>query len=206
MENQQYPGNSDKALENPQQPPAQKRVSAPVINGGAQVREKTAWNAIEDFFGLGECHSFRDYVSALSDMTNRVYGAIDTLLGNRKYQNSTMPAARIAYSQCYPYPQQPAQPQNPVQPQGAPGIYGQNYIIYDNRQDAELVLVKMLEMLQIYHNVSIGDMFDLAGISDPNGYTGMNWGWRDGGLNGVHPVPFGSKWVLNLPPVVPLRT
>ena len=191
----QYPGNSDRSQEN-LQPNPQKRVSEPVVSGNVKAKEKTAWNAIEDFFGLGECKSFRDYVSALSDMTNRVYGAIDTLLGNRKYQNSTVPGARVQYSNYYNSPAQPStnqqHPQNSV-----PGNYGQYYITYDLREDAEVVLAKMFELLQIYHNVSIGDMFDLAGLTSPNGYTDMKYGWRN--LDGVRAIPYGSKWVLNLP-------
>jgi len=99
-----YPGNSDRQQENLPQNYQQKRVEGPVVKGGVQQKEKTVWNSIEEFFGLGECRSFRDYVGALSDMTNRVYGAIDTLLGNRKYQNSGVPGARVSYSSYYNNP------------------------------------------------------------------------------------------------------
>ena len=198
MDNQ-YPANSDRSRENPQ-PSYQKRVEGPVVNGGVTRKEKSAWNAVEEFFGLGECKSFRDYVGALSDMTNRVYGAIDTLLGNRRYQNTTVPGARVQYSGMYN--PQTAVIQAPQQQAPATQVsaYGQYYITYDLRQDAELVLVKMLELLQIYRNVSVGDMFDLAGISSPNGYTDMKYGWRS--LDDARVIPFGSKWVINLPPAI----
>ena len=197
MDNQ-YPANSDLSKENPQ-PSYQKRVDGPVVNGGVTRKERSAWNAIEEFFGLGECKSFRDYVGALSDMTNRVYGAIDTLLGNRKFQNTTVPGARVQYSSMYNPPFATQQPvQQPSQP--AIGAYGQYYITYDLRQDAEIVLAKMFELLQIYRNVSIGDMFDLAGISSPNGYTDMKFGWRS--LDGAQVIPLGSKWVINLPAAI----
>ena len=199
MDNQ-YPGNSDRGQEQAQQS-YQKRVETPVINGSAKAKEKTAWNAIEEFFGLGECKSFRDYVGALSDMTNRVYGAIDTLLGNRKYQNTTVPAARVQYSSYYNNPVQ--QPQTPAQPQqNRLDGYGQYYITYDLREDAEVVLASMIEMLGIYRNVSIGDMFDLSGLTDPHGYTNVKWGWKS--LEGVRVIPYGSKWVITVPPAGPI--
>jgi len=202
-----YPGNSDRAQENPQQG-YPKRVTGPVVKGGVQQKERTMWNNIEDFFGLGECKSFRDYVGALSDMTNRVYGAIDTLLGNRRYQNSTAPGARVAYTSYYNAPvQAAAQPTG--QPQQQPAQrqvldqYGPYYITYDYREDAEVVLAKMMELLQVFHNCSIDDMYDLAGLTSPLGYTGANYGWRD--LAGARVRPYGSKHVIELPPTVPIR-
>ena len=188
-----YPANSDRRQEGLPEP--QKRVDAPVVSGTATRKDKTAWNSIEEFFGLGECKSFRDYVAALSDMTNRVYGAIDTLLGNRKYQNSTVPGARVQYTSYYNNPTQV--PQNNQQQQSTSVSYGQYYITYDQRSDAELVLAKMWELLGVYHNVSVGDMFDLAGLSSPQGYTDMKYGWRS--LDGVRVIPYGSKFVINLP-------
>lgn len=198
MENQ-YPANSDRSQEM-SQPGYQKRVDAPVVSGNVARKERSAWNAIEEFFGLGECKSFRDYVSALSDMTNRVYGAIDTLLGNRKYMNTTVPAARVQYSTMY-NPQAAAQ-QQVQQNQPVTGSYGQYYMTYDLRQDAEVVLLRMIDLLQKYNNVSIGDMYDLAGISSPNGYTDMKYGWRS--LEGAQVIPCGSKWVINLPAAIQL--
>ena len=201
-----YPGNSDRAQENL---PAgyTKHVDGPVVKGGVQQKERTAWNNIEDFFGLGECRSFRDYVGALSDMTNRVYGAIDTLLGNRKYQNAQAPGARVQYTNYYNAPVQAA-PQPAVQQQQPAqrmmlDQYGPYYISYDRRDDAEVVLAKMLELLQVYHNASIDDMYDLAGLTSPLGYTGANYGWRD--LTGARVRPYGSKHVIELPPAIPIR-
>lgn len=198
-----YPGNSDlQQQENYQQ----KRVTESVVKGGASVKEKTVWNQIEDFFGLGECRSFRDYVGALSDMTNRVYGAIDTLLGNKRYQNSPAPGARVQYTSYYngqQPPQQTAQVQQ-NQPQ-RPNLdqFGPYYILFDFREDAEVVLAKMMELLQVFKNASIDDMYDLAGITSPLGYTGANYGWRD--LSGVRTRPYGSKFVIDLPPAIMIR-
>ena len=195
----QYPANSDRSKEAAQQS-YQKRVEGPVVNGNVTRKERSVWGSIAEFFGLGECRSFRDYVGAVSDMTNRVYGAIDTLLGNRKYQNTTVPGARIQYSGMY-NPQTAAPQTTAPQPQATQtGMYGQYYITYDLRQDAEVVLAKMFELLHIYRNVSVGDMFDLAGISSPNGYTDMKYGWRS--LDGAQVIPFGSKWVINLPAAI----
>ena len=201
-----YPGNSDRQQEDNLPANYTKRVAGPVVKGGVQQKEKTMWNNIEDFFGLGECKSFRDYVGALSDMTNRVYGAIDTLLGNRRYQNSQAPGARVQYTSYYNAPvqaaAQPAAQQAPAQRQVL-DQYGPYYILFDIREDAEIVLGKMMELLQVFHNASIDDMYDLAGITSPLGYTGANYGWKD--LTGARVRPYGSKYVIELPPAIPIR-
>ena len=197
MAETQYPGNSDRGQETQQT--YQKRVTQSVVNGNVERKEHTTWDGIREFFGIAECNTFRDYVSALSDMTNRVYGAIDTLLGNRKYQNSSVPGAKVQYTSYYNAPnQQPVQAQ-----QKAQGPYGQEGLVFDNRQDAEIVLAKMCELLAIYRNVSVGDMFDLAGLSSPNQYVDFKYGWYD--LAGVRVIPFGSKYIINLPPAVPIK-
>ena len=206
MENQ-YPANSDRGQNLPDGSPAnyqEHRVKSSVVSGEVQRREKNAWDGVREFFGIAECNSFRDYVSALSDMTNRVYGAIDTLLGNRKWQNTTVPGARISYGSYYQNPVTPQQTMIIGQPKPQqPGVYGPEGVIFDMRQDAEIVLGKMFELLQMYQNVSVGDMYDLAGLTSPNGYTDFKYGWRE--LNGARVVPFGSKFTISLPPAMPLR-
>lgn len=205
MENQ-YPANSDRGQALPDGNTTnyqQHRVTGSVVSGEVQRKERGTWDSVREFFGIAECNSFRDYVSALSDMTNRVYGAIDTLLGNRKWQNTTVPGARISYGSYY---QNPVAPQAPVQGQvrsAQQAMYGPESILFDMRSDAEIVLGKMFELLQMYQNVSVGDMYDLAGLTSPSGWTDFKYGWRE--LNGARVVPIGSKWTISLPPVTPLR-
>lgn len=207
MDSNQYPGNSDRGQQTPAETVSpsyqERRVKHPVVQGEVRRKEKNSWDGIREFFGIAECNSFRDYVSALSDMTNRVYSAIDTLLGNRRYQNSNVPGARVSYGSYYqnPVPQHPQTQGNVKPPQ--PGIYGSGSLEFDLRSDAEVVLGGMIGMLVDYQNVSIGDMYDLAGITSPNGWTDFKYGWRD--LTGAKVVPFGSKWVISLPPAIPLR-
>ena len=206
MDNNQYPANSDRGQQAPDSAGTnyqERRVKHAVVNGEVQRKEKNSWDSIREFFGIAECNSFRDYVSALSDMTNRVYGAIDTLLGNRKFQGSNVPGARISYSSYYQGPGYAPNQMQGAAKQPQQSIYGPDSVIFDMRSDAEIVLGKMFEMLQQYQNVSVGDMYDLAGLTSPNGYTDFKYGWRE--LGGARVVPFGSKFTISLPPAMPLR-
>jgi hypothetical protein len=194
---QQYPANSDAAREHVEY--AKKHVQEPAINGGVKLREKSLWDQVREFFGLGRCETFRDYVSCVSDMTNRVYGAMDTLLGGRPVGGGgpTVPGARIAYSNYYNNPMPQAQAQNNVQ-QKLNAAYTYESLEFDTRALAEVVLMRMYELLGIYRAVSVGDLFDLAGVTDPGGYTNQKFGWKD--ISGARVVPFGNKYrIVGLP-------
>ena len=188
MDNQ-YPSNSDRR----QGEYTSKHVKSSVTTGNVVQKPSTLLDQIREFFGLNECHTFRDYVSTIGDMTNRVYGAIDTLMGNRvNAPTSTVPGARIAYGSYY----------NPQQPQAQPPqsniqcklqtLNAYSNLEFDLRVDAEIVLTRMYELLQVYPYVSVGDMLDLAGVSDPNGYTNQKYGWTD--ISGARVVQYGNKY------------
>ena len=49
-------------------------------------------------------------------------------------------------------------------------------IEFDTREDAEEVLDRMDELIEQYGIVTVGDLFDLAGVTG-NGYTDQNYGW-----------------------------
>jgi hypothetical protein len=198
----QYPSNSDKSREHTDY--SNKHVTGPAVSGGARCREKNWLDQVREFFGIAECHTFRDYVSTLSDVTNRVYGAIDTLLGGRPANiQSQVPGARIAYANYYNQQTPKAQPSGQQKT-----FFAATYedLEFDLRQDAEIVLLRMNELLQMYQAVSVGDLFDLAGVTSPNGYTDQKFGWTPGTISGARVVPFGRKYrIVGLPVPVQLR-
>lgn len=207
----QYPSNSDRAMDPnvmPEQPSyANRRVQQPVVQQGAAKRqEKRLIDDVLEFFGLSECRNFREYVGAVSDMTNRVYGAVDTLIGNRNgnnpypygYYGASVPGARIAYSDYYRM--QNPQPQPQTQPQRN---YGYDNLEFATRADAETVLFQMGRLIQMYRSVSVGDLFDLAGVTSPNGYVDQNYGWTD--VSNARVMPYRGQYrITGLPAPMPL--
>lgn len=198
MEENNYPNNSDRARQAPEtnQPqgrPSEKHVEQ-VTSGVVTQRVPSAKDKLRSFFGMDELHTFRDYVSFLSDITNRVYSAMDSLMGNRQGQPG-VPGARIAYSQPYQPNQQPQQNGNARQ-RAAAG-YSYNDLLFNSRGDAEVTLTRMYELLGTYRAVSIADMFDLAGVSSPNGYTDNKYGWTD--LSSARVIPVSGGYMISLP-------
>lgn len=197
MAEMNYPGNSDRGqtAPAPQQAgrPSEKHITR-VTTGGVQTKSKGPWDKVSQFFGMDELHTFKDYISFAADITNRVYGAIDTLMGNRRGP-STVPGARVEYRSYYNSPA-PQQNRGNAQQRVSAG-YSYDDLIFNTRGDAEIVLEKMFELLNQYRAVSIADMFDLAGVSSPNGYTDNKYGWSD--LRDARIVRVNSGYMIDLP-------
>ena len=72
----------------------------------------------------------------------------------------------------------------------------------ETKVEAEEILTRMSEYLEVYPSISVGDLYDLAGIpSFPHTYH--QYGWRT--VAEAKPVRTTSGWLLRMPPVEPLR-
>ena len=72
-----------------------------------------------------------------------------------------------------------------------------NDIIFDNRQDAEMVLERLQDLIDEYGLASLQDLYSLVGFDST--YTDNNWGWTN--LKGAGVLGVQEGYVLDLPPV-----
>lgn len=76
-------------------------------------------------------------------------------------------------------------------------------ITLETRAEANEVLERMDEIIEEYGMVSVGDLYDLVGVTS-NSYTDHNYGWTD--IRSAEPVMApGGGWRLRLPKVGPLK-
>lgn len=68
-------------------------------------------------------------------------------------------------------------------------------LVFPSRTHAEQVIDAMMPLLEKYKFVTVGDFFDLAGVSAE--WTDRDYGWRD--LRGIVPIPCQGGFQLNLP-------
>lgn len=88
------------------------------------------------------------------------------------------------------------------QPQGRPlGIFSLNTIEFLDIAKAELVKTKMLQHLAMYKVVSVSDYYDFCQVD--HDWQAKNWGWDN--LNGLEVVARGSRWILTLPQIRPIK-
>lgn len=76
---------------------------------------------------------------------------------------------------------------------------GQDIVIV-SREEAELVLEAMVDILEKYDEVSVADLNELLGL--PSAHIDNKWGWTNLGRSGIRQIREG--YLLELPGVEPL--
>ena len=74
-------------------------------------------------------------------------------------------------------------------------------ITLDNRGEAEAVIHQLKDMLAEYGEVSVGDLYDIVGIS--NDFTDYKYGWVN--LESAKAVRVRDGYFLDLPKIIPLN-
>lgn len=74
-------------------------------------------------------------------------------------------------------------------------------IVLETRGEAEEVLSQMDDCIREYGLVSVGDLYDLVGISDPN-YMKNKYGWTN--LHNAEVIRIRDGYLLKLPKAIPL--
>lgn len=74
-------------------------------------------------------------------------------------------------------------------------------IIFNTRYDAQCTLDKMIDTINAYGYVTLGDMYDLAGLNYPS-YAGNKYGWTY--LNNIDIVRVRDGYILKLPKAMPI--
>lgn len=79
-------------------------------------------------------------------------------------------------------------------------LYGIDDIILSSRGEAEEVLSRMEEIIDVYKIVSVADLYDLIG--ETCDYTGNRYGWTS--IRSAEPVRVRDGYKLNLPKAKPI--
>jgi len=83
-----------------------------------------------------------------------------------------------------------------------PNSYSVGRLEFDERGDAEAVLLRLQESLAIYKSVSVADLYELSGAKFS--YVDYDYGWRNLDTAYVGRTNSGT-YVIELPKVVPLK-
>jgi len=79
-------------------------------------------------------------------------------------------------------------------------VYQIKDIMFNERAEAEEVILAMQDTIARYGSVTVGDFYDMIGQHGT--YTDLKYGWRD--LNQTAPVRYGGGWRIDFPKVIPL--
>lgn len=209
MGDREYTPNSHKYKEEQKEKAAEKRVEK-VISGTATTRKKSEISkfvgkifSAEDMNGIKE-HIVDEVVAPC--IRNTIYDLIVDIAarafgGKRGYRPGSSGGSRVSYAQCY-------NPRNDSRPVGggssaasAPrSRFDFDVIAFPSRADAEVVLDQMIECIERYGFVTVGDMYDAAGLTQP--YTSEKYGWTS--VRNADIVWSHDGYIIKLPKASPI--
>lgn len=203
-----YPPNSKKSGE----PPPPKEAVQKIVTGKIIKKKTPLGQRFKVIFFGGESKGALQYVvsdvliPALRNMfvdaveggaRRMIYGDSTPRRAREQYGNSRIsynsPTSRYSHQSAI-LPKQP-----PLSSSGRRQDIGQ--IIISSRGEAEEVLERLTDIIDKYDVASVCDLHDLVGLQ--SSYVDNDWGWSSLSTADVRQVREG--WILNLPPVEPIK-
>ena len=196
MEN--YTPNSNKYKEEQKQANTERQKLDKVIAGTAKAKKKSAARKFTDVFVAEDASNVKSYLisdvlipAAKKLVSDIVRDGIDMLLyGGTGHRSDKSRSSRVDYVSYSKNSDRRTSTTSRTRT-------GYNYddVILDTRGEAEDVLTRMDELIDMYGVVSVADLYDLVGIS--GNYTDNKYGWTN--IRNAEPVRVRDGYMLNLP-------
>lgn len=183
-------------------PVPEKKVEK-IVKGTVKSKKKNGIDRLKDNFISEDAANIKTYVvmdvlipavkKAICDI---VKNGVDMILYGESGRSNRRPSEYVSYDRRY-------------LDRGDSRFYnadrariGYNYndIILETRGEAEDVLARMDELIELYGMVSVADLYDLVGIT--GNYTDNKYGWTN--IRNAEPVHVRDGYMLRLPKVTSL--
>lgn len=199
--------NSHKYREEKQQNTPEKPRMEKVIQGTVKTRKKSDISKLKDNFIAEDAATIKTYLltdvllpamkNMIEDMvTNGIRMLLRGDTAARKSGGGS--ASKIQYNRMYDRRDDDRRPSMNYRSRSA---YDFDDIILETRGEAEAVIDRLCEAIEVYNQASVGDLNDLVGRT--GNYTDNDYGWYN--LRGARAVRTRDGYVLDLPRVVPLK-
>ena len=182
-----------------------------VVTGEVTERKKSLGTKFKGIFFGGDFKSAAHYVAAdvllpaarnmLADATK---GAVDRVIyGDTRrpdrYDGRPNYAGRVQYNNPINRAARP-DPRDPRRSQSMPRRNDPAEFVVPDRDEAEQVLDRLIDLVDQYETASLADLYDLLGMRTQN--TDYKWGWTN--LNSAQIVQLREGYLLQLPELEPL--
>lgn len=196
-----YKPNSNRFKEQQKEAPTEKKKIEKVTTGKVKIKKKTGLQKMAGAMFAEDAEKVKSYIlmdillpTIADGITDVLKKSIDAIFG-RKSSGSGSRSSKISYRNYYDNPDSRGTSTK------ARSVYDYDDIIFDSRGEAEEVLDRMDELVELYGNVSVAEFYDLAGISSE--YTSQKYGWTN-----IHTAKIvrvsGDGYMIKLPRVMPL--
>lgn len=178
----------------------------PVVTGPVKVRKKSGFRKFVDDVIAEDMRNVKSYIfsevvlpAIKSTISDVVSNGIDMVLygetRGRRSSSSNRGLSRISYRDYYDRDKRDRDRDR--EERRRPAGYDFDEIIFDSKGDAEIVLLKMDEVIERCGVVSVADFYEFAG--EPGKWTDNKYGWTD--VRDVEPIRTRDGYILPLPKV-----
>jgi len=208
-----FPSNSHKSKE--QKKSTEPKNISKVTTGEVTLKKRSLTDRFKNVFFGADFKGVARYVAADVMLPALKNLAVDTIEqgakraiygdsgpSRRRFMDPNRP--RISYNTPVDRTYNPRSTMLPHQPpfSNAPRQRLQNFhdIILSSKNDADIVLTGLKDILDAYDSVSVADLYELIG--QPAAHTDHMWGWIDLPYINVRQIREG--YIIDLPPAQPL--
>ena len=195
---EEYKSNSHKSKEEN----SEKKVEK-IVTGSVRSKKKNELNKLADVFIAEDISNVKSYIlqdiiipaikTAISDV---VTNGIEMILYGETGKTKKSTSSRVSYRDYYS-----SNDRKSSYSSASRRSYSYDDIILDNRAEAEEVLVRMDELIEAYGVASVGDLYDLVGLTGD--YTDNKYGWTN--LRSAQAVRVRDGYLLKMPKALPLN-
>lgn len=176
-----YKPNSHRYKAEQKKAPSDNKEIRKVVSGGVKTRKKNELRKFTDVFISEDVSNVKSYIftdvfipAAKKLVSDIVRDGIDMILyGSSGSTKSSTSAPKVSYRNYYD--------QKDTRPRvGEPRNHSRfDYedLEYERRGDAEAVLSLMRDALERYQMVTVADMYEFSGLTEP--YTSNKYGWTN---------------------------
>ena len=180
-----------------------------VISGNVKVKKKNELTKITDAFLPEDISNVKNDVVfgiLIPSLKKTLYDVFTNFLGGFLFNDTTsiksMNNQRISYGNYYAEPPRGSVSFGNSKPiKRNYGTYDYSDLIFETAADAKLVLSRMDDMLESYPSVSVGDLYDFAGVTCD--HTAYNYGWKD--IRSADVVRTLDGYIIKFPRVISLK-
>lgn len=202
-----YKPNSHRYKEEQKAVTSEKKVEK-VVKGGAKVRKRSELSKFTDNFISEDAGKVKSYIfmdvllPALKKLVSDVVtDGIDMILygeTGRTKKSSSSTGQYVSYSS---YSSRDRDRSRYSSDSGRSSRMNLDDIEFERKSDADNVLRQMDEIIDRYHEVTVADLYDLAGLLAP--HTANRYGWTN--ISSAEPVRTRhGTWVIKFPRALPI--
>lgn len=200
----EYKPNSHRSKELQEAEPVREKRVEKVVSGTVKTRDNKG-RKFADIFISEDASNVKSYIfmdvlvpaikKAISDI---VTDGIDMILyGGTGRSSKSRETSRVSYRSYYDDRRRDSDTSYGT----GRGRFDYDDIVYETRGEAEKIRRQMLDVIDRYGFVTVGDMYDLSGLTPP--YTANSYGWLT--IHTAEPVRVRDGYILKLPKASPIE-